>query len=70
MGVDYYKVLQVDKNATDEDLKKAYRKLAMKWHSDKNPNNKKKAEAKFKQVLEAYEINLVINYFLHFKNIS
>ncbi|KAK4271620.1 hypothetical protein QN277_020287 [Acacia crassicarpa] len=56
MGVDYYKILQVDKNATDEDLKKAYRKLAMKWHPDKNPNNKKEAEAKFKQVSEAYEV--------------
>lgn len=56
MGVDYYKILQVDKNATDDDLKKAYRKLAMKWHPDKNPNNKKEAEAKFKQISEAYEV--------------
>ncbi|KAJ7948363.1 DnaJ subfamily B member like [Quillaja saponaria] len=56
MGVDYYKLLQVDKNAKDEDLKKAYRKLAMKWHPDKNPNNKKEAEAKFKQISEAYEV--------------
>ncbi|KAL1325257.1 hypothetical protein HN51_035338 [Arachis hypogaea] len=56
MGVDYYKILQVDKNAKDEDLKKAYRKLAMKWHPDKNPNNKKDAEAKFKQISEAYEV--------------
>uniref|UniRef100_A0A5B7BZA3 J domain-containing protein n=1 Tax=Davidia involucrata TaxID=16924 RepID=A0A5B7BZA3_DAVIN len=56
MGVDYYKILQVDKNAKDEDLKKAYRKLAMKWHPDKNPNNKKEAEAKFKQISEAYEV--------------
>ncbi|CAN4078887.1 unnamed protein product [Withania somnifera] len=55
MGVDYYKILQVDKNAKDDDLKKAYRKLAMKWHPDKNPNNKKEAEAKFKQISEAYE---------------
>ncbi|KAJ9136124.1 hypothetical protein P3X46_033232 [Hevea brasiliensis] len=55
MGVDYYKTLQVDKNAKDEDLKKAYRKLAMKWHPDKNPNNKKEAEAKFKHISEAYE---------------
>ncbi|KAG2717410.1 hypothetical protein I3843_03G175300 [Carya illinoinensis] len=56
MGVDYYKILQVDKNVTEEDLKKAYRKLAMKWHPDKNPNNKKEAEAKFKQIAEAYEV--------------
>ncbi|KAJ8761114.1 hypothetical protein K2173_000793 [Erythroxylum novogranatense] len=56
MGVDYYKILQVDKNSKDDDLKKAYRKLAMKWHPDKNPNNKKEAEAKFKQISEAYEV--------------
>lgn len=56
MGVDYYKILQVDKIATDDDLKKAYRKLAMKWHPDKNPSNKKEAEAKFKQISEAYEV--------------
>lgn len=60
MGVDYYNILQVDKNAKDEDLKKAYRKLAMKWHPDKNPNNKKEAEAKFKQISEAYEVSIVI----------
>ncbi|KZV22501.1 dnaJsubfamily B member 13 [Dorcoceras hygrometricum] len=56
MGVDYYKILQVDRTATDDDLKKAYRKLAMKWHPDKNPNNKKAAEAKFKEISEAYEV--------------
>ncbi|CAD5164712.1 unnamed protein product [Musa acuminata subsp. malaccensis] len=56
MGVDYYRVLGVDKSAKDDDLKKAYRKLAMKWHPDKNPNNKKEAEAKFKQISEAYEV--------------
>ncbi|KAL4572378.1 hypothetical protein LXL04_019152 [Taraxacum kok-saghyz] len=56
MGVDYYKVLQVDRNAKDDDLKKAYRKLAMKWHPDKNPNNKKEAEAKFKTISEAYDV--------------
>ncbi|KAH1155301.1 hypothetical protein AAZX31_18G182200 [Glycine max] len=56
MGVDYYKILQVDRSAKDEDLKKAYRRLAMKWHPDKNPNNKKEAEAKFKQISEAYDV--------------
>ncbi|CAI9087391.1 OLC1v1021448C1 [Oldenlandia corymbosa var. corymbosa] len=56
MGVDYYSILKVDKNANDDELKKAYRKLAMKWHPDKNPTNKKEAEAKFKQISEAYEV--------------
>eukprot|EP01018_Ginkgo_biloba_P032686 Gb_01704 [translate_table: standard] len=56
MGVDYYNILKVGKTATDDDLKKAYRKLAMKWHPDKNPNNKKEAEAKFKEISEAYEL--------------
>ncbi|XP_078174936.1 uncharacterized protein LOC144568453 isoform X3 [Carex rostrata] len=56
MGLDYYKILQVDRNAKDEDLKKSYRKLVMKWHPDKNPSNKKEAEAKFKQISEAYEV--------------
>ncbi|KAG9459343.1 hypothetical protein H6P81_003851 [Aristolochia fimbriata] len=56
MGVDYYNILKVERNATDEDLKKSYRKLAMKWHPDKNPNNKKEAEAQFKQISEAYEV--------------
>ncbi|KAF8043344.1 hypothetical protein BT93_A1629 [Corymbia citriodora subsp. variegata] len=56
MGVDYYKMLGVDRSAKDDDLKKAYRKLAMKWHPDKNPNSKKEAEAKFKQISEAYEV--------------
>nr|ADN33793.1 protein SIS1 [Cucumis melo subsp. melo] len=54
MGVDYYKILQVDRNTNDEDLKKAYKKLAMKWHPDKNPENKSDAEAKFKKISEAY----------------
>ena len=52
---DYYEVLGVDKNATQEELKKAYRKLAKKYHPDANPNNKKEAEIKFKEVNEAYE---------------
>ncbi|KAL5975175.1 hypothetical protein ACLOJK_031854 [Asimina triloba] len=56
MGVDYYNILEVSRSATDEDLKKSYRKLAMKWHPDKNPHNKKQTEAKFKQISEAYEV--------------
>ncbi|XP_027183421.1 dnaJ homolog subfamily B member 1 isoform X1 [Coffea eugenioides] len=56
MGVDYYNILKVGRNATEDDVKKAYRRLAMKWHPDKNPTNKKEAEAKFKQISEAYEV--------------
>ena len=45
---DYYEVLGVDRNATDDDLKKAFRKLAKKYHPDANPDNKEEAEKKFK----------------------
>jgi curved DNA-binding protein len=52
---DYYEVLGVDKNATQEQIKKAYRKLAKAYHPDANPGDKK-AEEKFKEISEAYEV--------------
>ena len=52
---DYYEVLGVDRNADGEEIKKAYRKLALKFHPDRNPNDKS-AEEKFKELGEAYEI--------------
>ncbi len=52
---DYYDILGVDKKASGDEIKKAYRKLAMQYHPDRNPNNKE-AEAKFKEATEAYEV--------------
>ncbi|WP_185855573.1 molecular chaperone DnaJ [Blattabacterium cuenoti] len=53
---DYYEILGVSRNSSKEEIKKAYRKLAIKYHPDKNLDNKKKAEEKFKEAAEAYEI--------------
>ena len=52
---DYYEILGINRNATKEDIKKAYRKLAMQYHPDRNPDDKV-AEEKFKEAAEAYEI--------------
>ena len=52
---DYYKILGVDRKASDDDIRKAYRKLAKQYHPDYNPNNKG-AEEKFKEINEAYEV--------------
>lgn len=57
MGKDYYKILGVAKSATQDEIKKAYRKLAIKWHPDKHPQDgKDAAEAKFKEIGEAYDV--------------
>lgn len=55
MGKDYYAILGVSKNSTDEEIKKAYKKLALKWHPDRNPDNKEKAEEEFKLIGEAFD---------------
>ncbi len=52
---DYYEILDVERNASEQEIKKAYRKMALKYHPDKNPDNPE-AEAKFKDAAEAYEV--------------
>ena len=52
---DYYKILGVKKTAKEKDIKKAYKKQAIKWHPDKNLENKEEATAKFTEISNAYE---------------
>ena len=54
MGKDYYQILGVSRSANDDELKKAYRKLALKYHPDKN--KQPGAEERFKEIAEAYEV--------------
>lgn len=55
-GSTYYEILEVPRTASEAEIKKAYRKHALKWHPDKNPDNQKEAERRFKEISEAYEV--------------
>ncbi|XP_049292601.1 dnaJ homolog subfamily B member 6 isoform X1 [Anopheles funestus] len=54
--VDYYKVLEVSRTASEAEIKKAYKKLALRWHPDKNPDNPEESNRRFKEISEAYEV--------------
>ncbi|KAF4715674.1 DnaJ sub B member 9, partial [Perkinsus olseni] len=54
-GKDYYKILGIPRSASESQIKAAYRKAALKWHPDKNTDNKEEAEKKFYDISEAYE---------------
>lgn len=56
MGKDYYKILGIHNDASEEEIKKAYRKLALKYHPDRNSENKSFSDEKFKEISEAYEV--------------
>jgi curved DNA-binding protein len=56
MAKDYYEILGVPRNASDEEIKKAYRRLAMQYHPDRNPGREKWANEKFKEINEAYAV--------------
>eukprot|EP00285_Hemiselmis_virescens_P005962 CAMPEP_0173390112 /NCGR_PEP_ID=MMETSP1356-20130122/14304_1 /TAXON_ID=77927 ORGANISM="Hemiselmis virescens, Strain PCC157" /NCGR_SAMPLE_ID=MMETSP1356 /ASSEMBLY_ACC=CAM_ASM_000847 /LENGTH=76 /DNA_ID=CAMNT_0014347433 /DNA_START=225 /DNA_END=451 /DNA_ORIENTATION=+ len=53
---DYYQVLGIARGASEAEMKKAYKKLALRWHPDKNPEDREGAEANFKRVSEAYDV--------------
>ena len=56
MSKNYYDLLELNKNATTEEIKKGYKKLALKYHPDRNTENKEQNEIKFKEITEAYNV--------------
>src|SRR5207247_7935025 len=56
MKRDYYEILGVSRSAIEDDVKKAYRKLALKYHPDRNPEDRHEAEERFKEISEAYQV--------------
>jgi preprotein translocase subunit Sec63 len=65
-----YAVLGVKKEADEAEIKKAYRRLALKWHPDKNPERKDRAERMFKRIAQAYEVGMLGIPFQKFRNLG
>ena len=66
-----YDILNINKDAEPETIKKAYKKMAMKYHPDRNPKNKEESEKKFKEIAKAYEIWVMkrnVNYMMNMEN--
>jgi DnaJ-class molecular chaperone len=55
MSKDYYKILEIDEKSSEDDIKKSFKKLSLKYHPDRNPENKDECETKYKDIVEAYE---------------
>lgn len=62
---DWYKILEVPKTASISEIKKAYKKLALQWHPDKNVDNREEAEAKFREIAAAYEVTAWSSFLTH-----
>lgn len=62
---DWYKILGVSKTASISEIKKAYKKLALQWHPDKNVDNREEAEAKFREIAAAYEVIASSSFLAH-----
>lgn len=58
---DWYKILGISKTASIAEIKRAYKKLALQWHPDKNVDNRDEAENKFREIAAAYEVRIIIS---------
>lgn len=66
----FYSILGIPKNASLTDICKAYKSLVLKWHPDRNPNNKAEAEAKFNSISEAYRVMYKYHHVMHHYNLN
>lgn len=65
---DYYNILEVRRDASEEDIRKAYKRLVLRWHPDRNLDNKEDAEMRFKEISEAYALPVDLMYLFSLTN--